>query len=136
MGEQIQKYLNPETYTGGGGGGTNATGGGDVKDWKKYPHDGLTYATGVVGTAKGRTQMTVGEAGDEEVAILRNPRSLMMPGGGGGGGGGTPMIFNINIAGGGGELEQKKLDAWARQIAMMVEQSLNRKTSMLGLRNP
>ena len=53
---------------------------------------------------------------------------------GGGSGAGT-FNFNINISGG-GDIDQKKLDTWARDITRQVENSLNRKTSLLGLRNP
>jgi hypothetical protein len=33
-------------------------------------------------------------------------------------------------------MDRKKLDAWAREIGRSVEQSMNRRTSMLGLRSP
>jgi len=82
----------------------------------------------------GPTKMTVGEAGDETVAVLRNPRMASMPMGGGGGGG--VVNVNVNINGGGGDLNAEKLHAWGRQIQQNVELALNRKTSLLGLRNP
>jgi hypothetical protein len=92
-------------------------------------------ASGMLGTYSSPTQATFGEAGTETVAILRNPRSGSLPSGGGGGGGGS-FTFNINISGGGSDLDQKKLAVWASQIKRDVEQTLNRKTSLLGLRNP
>ena len=76
--------------------------------------------------------MEVGEAGIETVAILRNPRSMEMPMGGGGGG---VVNVNVNINGGGSDLNEQKLHAWGKQIQMNVEQALNRKTSLLGLRS-
>lgn len=90
-------------------------------------------APGGIGSFATPTSFTVGEAGSETVAILRNPRIGSFPMGGGGGAG--TFNFNINISGG-GDIDQKKLDTWARDITRQVENSLNRKTSLLGLRNP
>jgi len=152
MGEQIKKYLMPDTYMSGDGGrndgGNNGPGSGlrhvtpttaagrrEVEDNKDYNSNGIIgAASGFLGTVTKPTNFVAGEVANETVAVLKNPRSMPMSGLGGGGGG--AYTFNINISGGGGDLEQKKLDAWARQITMMVEMSLNRKTSMLGLRNP
>jgi hypothetical protein len=101
-------------------------------DNNNYKHDSL--AKGIIGTTTGEQTMTVGEAGDETVAVLRNPRMASMPMGGGGGGG--VVNVNVNINGGGGDLNAEKLHAWGKQIQMNVELALNRKTSLLGLRNP
>ena len=93
----------------------------------------IPHARGIVGKTSGPTKMEVGEAGIETVAILRNPRSMEMPMGGGGGGG--VVNVNVNINGGGGDLNEQKLHAWGKQIQQNVEMALNRKTSLLGLRN-
>ena len=87
-------------------------------------------APGGMGSFATPTTFTVGEAGSETVAILRNPRQLSMPGSGGG-------VVNVNVnINGGGDIDEKKLASWGRQIQMNVEAALNRKTSLLGLRNP
>ena len=101
------------------------------KDHNGYAFD--TLANGIVGSTAGPHTMTVGEAGTEEVAILRNPRMASMPMMGGGGGG--VVNVNVNINGGGGDLNEQKLHAWGKQIQQNVEMALNRKTSLLGLRN-
>jgi hypothetical protein len=49
------------------------------------------HAAGFLGTTSGTTDMTVGEAGSETVAVLRNPRSVT-PGGFGGGG---DIVINL-----------------------------------------
>jgi hypothetical protein len=88
-------------------------------------------APGFVGSVSTPTQMTLGEAGSETVAILRNPRSMMV--GGGGGGGGGSMTFNINISGG-SDIDKKKFDALAREIASQVEGRMMQKTNLFALR--
>jgi hypothetical protein len=48
------------------------------------PGDGSNdYATGALFSTRGRTRMTVGEAGRETVAVLRNPRDMSLDGGSG-----------------------------------------------------
>ena len=49
-------------------------------------------ASGLLFNTAGTTNLTVGEAGTETVAVLRNPRQMMM----GGMGGGGAIIININ----------------------------------------
>jgi hypothetical protein len=53
-------------------------------------------APGFLGTVATPTTMTVGEAGTETIAVLRNPRTMTVgAGGGGGGGGGAPISFTF-----------------------------------------
>jgi len=86
-------------------------------------------ATGILGMTAGATDMTVGEAGTETVAILRNPRtSSFSPSSGGG----APVI-NISISGPVVRSEQD-IDALATAVAAKVERSLSRKGQMFGLR--
>lgn len=87
-------------------------------------------ATGILGMTAGATDITVGEAGTETVAILRNPRtSSLAPSSGGGG---APVI-NISISGPVVRSEQD-IDALATAVAAKVERSLSRKGQMFGLR--
>ena len=53
---------------------------------------GLNHAAGFLGTVSGETQMTMGEAGNETVAILRNPRAGHAAGAGG------ALTVNVNLA--------------------------------------
>jgi hypothetical protein len=141
----IMHTMNPGTYDGGAPAPSKDTrypltgNGGAVK----YNDDGTVNrdgnaktgdgaAAGALFNTTGATSMTVGEAGTETVAVLRNPRALSLPGGGGGGGG----VVNVNVNINGGDASEEKLRAWAKQIQMNVETALNRKTSLLGLRNP
>ncbi|HEY6032459.1 MAG TPA: GNAT family N-acetyltransferase [Gaiellaceae bacterium] len=88
--------------------------------------------TGFLGTISSPTSMTVGEAGAETVAVLRNPRTTdIAPQGGGGG----PMNFSITINYSGGGSPQDAA-ALARQVADEVERRMSRKGQMLGLRAP
>jgi hypothetical protein len=89
-------------------------------------------ASGFLGMTGGRTTMTVGEAGRETVAILRNPRQMMMGSmGGGGGGGGVTVIVTGNTFSG-REDEQRLI----QRITRAVEQGLGRKGQLMGLRGP
>jgi hypothetical protein len=94
---------------------------------------GTKNAAGWVGTTSGETSMTVGEAGAETVAILRNPRRGSVSSGGGGGA--PPMTMNINInnpsVGSHGDINRL-----AGAVATEVERVLARKGQMLGLRAP
>jgi hypothetical protein len=73
--------------------------------------------------------MTVGEAGPETVAILRNPTTQMM-GGGGFGGGGGPVTVNMYLTVQG----DVSGDATVEKIVRAVEASFNRKAARLGMR--
>jgi hypothetical protein len=91
-------------------------------------------ASGFLGTISGATEMVVGEAGPETVAILRNPRTV--PGMGTDGsmsGGGV----NISIVVTGNSVRSDQdLDMLSATVARKVEEVLARRSSLLGLRNP
>lgn len=91
------------------------------------------HARGIIGLAKGQTQAIMGEAGDEAVAILRNPRASSFgstqPWGGGGGG----VTININ---GPVVRQDQDITALAQAVAGEVERALSRKGQLLGLRSP
>ncbi len=87
------------------------------------------HAAGFLGNVSGAANMTVGEAGSETVAILRNPRAgSLAPTGGGASG---PVTVNIN-----GPVVRNEQDIaeLARCVAIEVEKSLARKGQMFGLR--
>ena len=116
-------YYKPATDT--------ATGGGARRPSMGYMG---RHAAGYAGAATGGGAMfTVGEAGPETVAILRNPRTHMIQGEGGGGGGGAPVTVNIN---GPVVREDKDIAELARCVAEEVERTLSRKGQLLGLRSP
>jgi hypothetical protein len=107
----------------------------EVEDNTDYNANGVIgAANGFLGNVSRPTKFTVGEVANETVAVLRNPRSASMAGMGGGGGGGTVNV-NININGG-GDIDAKKLQEWGAQIQRATLAALDRKTSLLGLRQP
>jgi hypothetical protein len=69
------------------------------------------FATGVLGSTSGATDITVGEAGNETVAVLRNPRALMS----GLGGGST-----VNFYGGVVVRQDSDITAIARQVTKVM----------------
>lgn len=85
---------------------------------------GFKSASGSLFTTQGATNMTVGEAGAETVAVLRNPRQFM--GDLGGGGGGTTIIDVHDNA----LNSQADMDTLVRKIEAMI----GRKASQIGLR--
>jgi hypothetical protein len=88
-------------------------------------------ATGYVGSVQGATEMTVGEAGTEHVAVLRNPRTMMANYASlGGQGGGGPVTVNLNLTVQG----DVKDDATVAKIVRAVEDTFNRKAARLGMR--
>ena len=86
------------------------------------------HARGTVFDTRGGTSMTVGEAGNEHVAVLRNPRRVPMGAMFGGGGGGTSV--NVNISGDWRVRETSDVDAVAERIARRVEDRLNRRAAI------
>lgn len=85
-------------------------------------------AAGMIGDVRQASELTVGEAGAETVAILRNPRRGSVSGGGIGG----SMVNHISISiTGSGDPE-----ATAEAVARKVENILSRKGQLLGLRTP
>ncbi len=109
-------------YGTGGGGGTGSTG------------TTSRNATGYMGTVSGATQMTVGEAGPETIAILRNPRSMTMGSPGGSGGGGVTV--NLTVTGNNIGNAEGSIEEFAGLIARRVEETLSRRSSLLGTRIP
>jgi hypothetical protein len=92
---------------------------------------------GVIGAASGAlfnttrpTDLTVGEAKGETVAVLRNPRAASMNEFGGGS---SNVTVNIN---GASVRNDNDISSLARQVAAEVERSLSRKGQMFGLRGP
>lgn len=81
--------------------------------------------------------MTVGEAGPETVAVLRNPRQVTtdmfdgQQGGGGGQGGVGGQNIVINITG-----NTVRSDDDLRILAQKIEMMLNQKAALLGYRKP
>lgn len=95
--------------------------------------DGGPQAAGYFGNVAGATQMIVGEAGPETIAILRNPRTHSMPSGGGGGGGVNVQITITGNTIGGSEQDT---EAFAAMIARKVEETMSRRSALTGLRGP
>jgi hypothetical protein len=108
--------VNPKKAAGGGGGGAG-----------QHPS-----AAGTYGLTQGPTGLLVGEAGGEAVAILKNPRQMLM-GGGGGGGGGVNITVNVT---GNSVRDDRDLDVLASRITESVITKLGRKASLQGLRSP
>jgi hypothetical protein len=70
--------------------------------WNTVGNAGMmsqSAGSGMIGDTAGPTRLTVGEAGKETVAVLRNPRQvdLAAAAGQGGGAGGGDIHFTINI---------------------------------------
>jgi hypothetical protein len=99
-------------------GGTSVTGGfGPTAD-------GGRHAAGGMYNISGATNMVVGEAGTETVAILRNPRRLgSTPGGG--------MSLTINV-----QNPIVRNDGDINAIVQRTVEAINRRVSLLGYRNP
>jgi hypothetical protein len=98
-------------------------------------------ASGLIGDTIGQTELTVGEAGTEKVAVLKNPQTVPIGSLGGmmtpsGGGSAPPVIFNINIAiGDNSGVTEAQLDQWAHEIARRMGRELGTRVSLLGLRS-
>lgn len=93
--------------------------------------DGGPQAAGMLQGFSSPTQLTVGEAGAETVAILRNPRiHTMQPQGGGGAVNVNVTVTGNTIGGNEGDVE-----SFAAMIARKVEETLSRRASLQGLRN-
>jgi hypothetical protein len=105
------------------------------KGWVKNTTDVVgsgRNAAGYLGAFGKGAVMTVGEAGPETVAILRNPRSYGAFGGGFGGGmssAATTVNLTINVQG------DVKDEATVAKIVRAVEDSFNRKAARIGMRS-
>jgi hypothetical protein len=85
------------------------------------------YATGIVGDAKGRTSITVGEAAGEKVAILKDPYSMILPGLGGGGG---QTVIQVTVTGNNISADTD-LEELANTIAEKVETKMSQKAKLV-----
>lgn len=93
---------------------------------------GARSASGLLATTKGATDLTIGEAGTETVAVLRNPTTASFAGFGGGGGSSssqTTVTLNLTVQG------DVKDEATVAKIVRAVEDSFNRKAARLGMRS-
>lgn len=81
----------------------------------------IPHAAGALFQTGGPVDMTVGEAGSEAVAILRNPKRMTM-------GGGSPVMLNVTI-------NINGTPASPEEIARQVMDQLNRAASRIGVRN-
>jgi len=88
------------------------------------------HAAGIVGMATGETTMTVGEAGNEAVAILKNPKSMIMPSGGT-----QPSVINITVSGNKFTTEEDQRQLVAT-LTTEVQRQMGRNAALLGLRRP
>lgn len=113
---------------GAGGGGSGGGGGGK----KKIP-----FASGIIGDTMGPTDITVGEASGEKVAILKNPKLMPMSSlanaGVDGGSMGPGIQMTIIVTGNkiANDADEQQL---AERIGSQVEERLMRKTSLFGIR--
>jgi hypothetical protein len=110
----------------------------------------MNFAQGFMGTVGGRTEMTVGEAGRETIAVIRNPRQVQgsddARGVSGGGGISVQITFAAPITVGSRDdleemttqMSEKVKEVLVRvmtpPVARKVEESLSRRTSLLGFR--
>jgi len=94
----------------------------------------IPNASGAYFNTTKKLNLTVGEAGTETVAILRNPRSLTVPVPTASGGGfGAPPQITIIVTGN-KISDQADEAALAQRISDKVEETFMRKTSLFGLR--
>lgn len=90
----------------------------------------LGYAEGIVGSTRGETNITVGEADGEMVAVVKGPKTMSVMGGMNGGGVNIgPFIIQ------GGDMDQEKAERLAREITDLVEARLGMKARLVGLRS-
>lgn len=85
-------------------------------------------AAGMLANVSGTTHMIVGEAGNETVAVLRNPRSMTMAGSGNGG-----SVINITVTGN-TVRNDDDINKIALAVQRKVEETMGRKASQFGLR--
>lgn len=93
----------------------------------------MAQATGGIHNVSTATPFIAGEAGNETVVVLRNPKTGMTSIPVGGGGGGSTINFNISITGG-SDVDEGQLRTWAMRITRDVERNLNERAQTLGLR--
>lgn len=92
---------------------------------------GANKASGAIFNTTGATSLTMGEAGTEHVAILRNPRSMAL---GAPSGGGGSVTVQVNVSGN-TVRSDADIDTLVRRTADAVERMFNTRGAMLGLRS-
>ena len=116
---------------------TSATSSGGVSNWQ-VPAGSVNpqptkNAAGYLGYHATPTTMTVGEAGGEQVAILRNPAKALLPQPSGSQGGSGAVSVSVNINGTTVRSEND-IQSLAQRVAYEVERILGRKASLTGIR--
>ena len=122
----VESTPTPGTGTSGGTGTVGVPGG----NYNESDDEFGPQAEGFSGRITSPTKMLIGEAGAEEVAILKNPRSFMLGGGGGGGGGNVTVQVLVTGNSVTNEAEEERL---AAKVAERVQDILSRRTSTFGL---
>lgn len=94
------------------------------------------HASGILGDTLGTTNMTVGEAGRERVAVVKNPHLVPMSslagfGGGASGGSTGPLIQMTVIVSGNNVRSAEDLTELAEMMASKVEDRLQRRSNLL-----
>lgn len=107
--------------------GTGGTGGKGGKGGAQTYMGGRAFAAGWNAYVDKPTRFTAGDAGGEQVIVLRNPRAGSIAGGGGRGGG---MVFSpvINISG-----TQVQHESDIDRIAAKVQRALNEQAMLMGV---
>jgi hypothetical protein len=105
--------------------GSTSTSGGSTGQLYSGPQ-----AAGMLQQYSSPTRLTVGEAGTETVAILRNPRQMLLGGGSNGGGVYAPISIVVT---GNKITDQADEDRLAAKVTRMVQEELSRRTSTFGL---
>lgn len=111
---------------------TDSLGGaGGQVTWEILPGSNkrLPAASGMLFDTTGPTDLTVGEAGNEKVAILRNPRPMSLPEMAGTTTGGGKYNFTLNFNG-----ATVRTNADITAIARAVQDELNRALRLAGVR--
>jgi hypothetical protein len=92
-------------------------------------------ATGLLTNVSSATHLVVGEAGNETVAVLRNPKQMNLTGSGGGWGGGSSGATSIQITVTGNTVRNEDdIEALAVAVGRKVQEALGRTASLRGLR--
>jgi len=91
-------------------------------------------ATGMLTNVSSATNLIVGEAGNETLAVLRNPKEMTLSGGGWGGGSGSGAVsIQISVTGNTVRNEDD-IEALAVAVGRKVQEALGRSASLRGLR--
>ena len=100
----------------------------DANNPDRPPDTGFATGQRLLGTVNTRTRMTVGEAGTEQVAIIRNPRQLIA------GLGGSGSVVQVIVTGNQiAANDPNDLERWADLLTRKVEERLGRRMSGYGV---